>query len=149
MSGGSFVAELIVGGGEKIRVTVDTGAACYLAIGSDVASKFRTGSCVATGKVVHQLGANGERVCAHVITTSVQMAGQLLLDVPVLVNHGSVPGEDGYVGYCFLRHFDLCVTSREMLARRNDAPLDLHMLDGTFDGASACGEGPPRQCTST
>ena len=141
LSGGAFVATVRVEG-VGLRVTVDTGAACYLSIGKQAASKLA--ACKATNKSMQQLGVNGERVCSTQVLASVELAGELARDVPVLVNDMNLDGEDGYVGICFLRHFDLCVTPRELFARRNALPFDLTLLDAML-GERPCG-GPPPAC---
>ena len=93
---------------------------------------------------MQQIGVNGERVCSTQVLASVELAGELARDVPVLVNDMNLDGEDGYVGICFLRHFDLCVTPRELFARRNALPFDLTLLDAML-GERPCG-GPPPAC---
>ena len=140
LSGGAFVATIKVEG-ESFRVTVDSGAACYLSLGKQAASKLRT--CRPTGRTMRQVGANGERVCAHAVMARVELCGAIE-DVPVLVNDMALDSEDGYVGWCFLRHFDMCVTPNAMYARRNAAPFDASMLDGTLSDAPCAG--PPPGC---
>jgi predicted aspartyl protease len=128
LSGGAFVATIKVEG-VSFRVTVDSGAACYLSLGKQAASKLRT--CRPTGRTMRQVGANGERICAHAVTAHIELCGSTE-DVPVLINDMALDSEDGYVGWCFLRHFDLCVTPNAVYARRNAAPFDASMLDTTL-----------------
>lgn len=130
LSGGAFVATVYVDG-IPLRVTVDTGAACYLSVGAQAASKLSASrESQSTTKTMRQIGANGERICATAVYAHVEMCGAGASDVPVLVNNLALDGEDGYVGLCFLRHFDLCVTRRELFARRNAAAFDVGLLDG-------------------
>ncbi len=141
MSGGAFVATLRVGG-VPLRVTVDSGAACYLSIGKQASTKLR--ACRPTGQTMRQVGANGERICAHAVRVRVEMCG-VAEDVPVLVNDLALDSEDGYVGWCFLRHFDMCITPDTLYARRNSAPFDTTLL-GEALSTTPCA-GPPPECT--
>lgn len=138
LSGGAFVATVRVAG-VPLRVTVDSGAACYLSVGKQAADKLR--KCEATGKTMRQVGANGEHICSHAVRARVEMGGASE-DVPVLVNDMDLGGEDGYLGYCFLRHFDLCVVPGAMFARRNKAPFDAGMLDQTLSDKPCSGSAP-------
>lgn len=141
LRGGSFVAVVHVDG-VPLRVTVDTGAACYLSVGAQAARKLSK-SCRATGRTMRQVGANGERICSHAVLCSVSLGGaEGDSSVPVLVNDAEMDGEDGYVGVCLLRHYDLCVLRSELLARRNAAPFDAGMLDGVLSERD-CGSKPP------
>lgn len=141
LSGGSFVATVRVQGVD-MRVTVDSGAACYLSIGRDASARIR--ACRSTEKYMQQVGANGENICSQCVLADVSLAGVAgdMADVPVLVNDMNLDGEDGYVGVCFLRHFDLCVTPRELLARRNAHPFDATLLEGILT-SRACGSATP------
>ena len=58
LSGGAFVAPVKVNGA-ALKVTVDTGAGCYLSIGKQAADKLKR--CEGTAKTMQQIGANGER----------------------------------------------------------------------------------------
>ena len=138
LSGGAFVATIRVGG-IAMRVTVDSGAACYLSLGKQAATKLTT--CHSTGRTMRQIGANGERVCAHAVMTTVEMGGAKE-HVPVLVNDTGLDSEDGYIGYCFLRHFDLCITPDTFYARRNDTAFDPTLLDNTLSDSQCPHPGP-------
>ena len=138
LSGGAFVATIKVDGA-SLRVTVDSGAACYLSVGKQAADKIRT--CRPTGRTMRQLGANGERICAHAVLASVDLCGATE-EVPVLINDLAIDSEDGYIGWCFLRHFDICVTPTALYARRNAAPFDASMLDAAL-GDTPCKSLPP------
>ncbi len=139
LSGGSFVTTVRVQGVD-MRVTVDSGAACYLSIGRASSEKMR--ECRASGKYMQQVGANGESICSQAVLATVAMAGEEVADVPVLVNDMDVDNEDGYLGICFLRHFDLCVTPHELFARRNNALFDITLLDSMMSERS-CGASAP------
>ena len=143
LSGGAFVATLKVEG-VSLRVTVDSGAACYLSIGKQASGKLR--ACRPTGRTMRQVGANGERICAHAVLARVDLCGATE-EVPVLVNDMALDSEDGYVGWCFLRHFDLCVTPDTLYARRNASPFDASMLDAVLSEAP-CAE-PSPACVPT
>lgn len=132
LSGGSFVAQVRVGG-HPLNVTVDSGAACYLSIGKQAADKLK---CKMSGKSMQQVGVNGERICSSEALASMEMIGETVESVPILINDMNLDGEDGYVGICFLRHFDLCVTPQEMFARRNALPFDLTLLDAMLSERS-------------
>ena len=138
LSGGSFVATVEVQG-TPMRVTVDTGAACYLSLGKQASAKLR--DCRPTGKTMRQVGANGERICAHAVRAHVGMCG-VAEDVPVLINDLAIDSEDGYLGWCFLRHFDLCVTKDVLYARRTLDAFDATLLDGVLS-AEPCAVSPP------
>ena len=139
-SGGAFVATVRVGG-VPLRCTVDSGAACYLSVGQQAASKLT--SCQATDRTMHQVGANGEHICSRVVVSRVDFGG-VGGDVPVLINDRPLDGEDGYLGVCFLRHFDLCCTTGALYARRNGAAWDATLLDGIFGRTPCVGSAPPR-----
>lgn len=143
MSGGAFVATIKVEGVD-MRVTVDSGAACYLSIGKQSASKLK--ACRATGKTLRQVGANGEAICSHAVLADVVLGGvsdATVHSVPVLVNDMNLDTEDGYVGFCFLRHFDLCITPGVLYARRNGARFDSTLLNDTLSGDKTCTEPLP------
>lgn len=144
MSGGAFVATIRVEG-VPMRVTVDTGAACYLSIGKRSAEKLRT--CRATGKTMRQVGANGERICSHAVLAHVEMGGATE-EVPVLVNNMDLDSEDGYLGFCYLRHYDLCVTPDTLYARRNPSVFDPTLLDATLSTKGGCPDALPA-CAAT
>lgn len=142
MRGGSFVATLRVNGA-PFEVTVDTGAACYLALGANAVARLRR--CQQTHRTMQQVGANGEHICSHAVVCTVEFAGARE-DVPVLVNDSDVDGDDGYLGACMLRHFDLCLTRGELLARRNPRPFDAKLLEATL-GTRPCA-GPAPACAA-
>lgn len=142
LSGGAFVATILVEG-VRLRVTVDSGAACYLSLGKDAGKRLRT--CRPTGKTLRQVGANGEHICSNVVRARVEMAG-VAEEVNVAINDLAVHGEDGYIGVCYLRHFDLCVTRDTLFARRNAAEFDATLLDGTLSDQPC--PGPAPSCVS-
>ena len=114
-------------------------------MGKQAATKLR--SCKPTGKTMRQVGANGENICSHAVLARIEMGGASEADVPVLVNDMNLAGEDGYLGYCFLRHFDLCVTPGAMYSRRNGAAFDATLLDATLSDGRKC-NGPPPKCAA-
>lgn len=141
MSGGAFVATVTIGR-ESFSVTVDTGAACYVALSSNAAQRLR--SCSRdVSKHVRQRGANGEQVCGDIVTSSVTLGGHVIEDVPVYVNSSPLFDVDGYIGLAYLRHFDLLILDDELLIRRNDSEPNLTLLDAVASFGS-CGEDPPR-----
>ena len=142
MSGGAFVATIKVDG-VPMRVTVDSGASCYLSIGEQSAKKLR--SCRSLQKTMRQIGANGERICSHAVEASVELGGATE-SVPILVNDLPLDSEDGYLGYCYLRHYDLCITPHTLYARRNPRPFDPTLLDATLTD-TPCSQLPPA-CTA-
>lgn len=129
LSGGAFVAAVRVNG-VQMRVTVDSGAACYLSIGAQAAKRMKDVQFL--GKTMRQIGANGEHICSRAANARVVFAQHESVDVPVLINDMNLDGEDGYMGICHLRHFDLCITPNEMFARRNDLTFDATLLDGVL-----------------
>ena len=145
LRGGAFVATVRVGGAD-MRVTVDTGAACYLSVGHTAAA--RIAQCASTGASMRQVGANGERICAQLLLAAVEMAGVAFAGVPVTVNDRDVDEEDGYAGVCLLRHFDMLLLPHgELLLRRNAFEFDAGLLSAIVSH-TPCPDAPAMaQCT--
>lgn len=140
LSGGAFVARVSVGG-TSFRLTVDTGSALTISLGTDAAKSLL--SCDARDPMhVQQQGVNGERVCSSVVWSRADVAGRSL-DTPVFLNDHGIEQVDGYIGLGILECFDVLVTRGEMRLRfvADDVDARSRLVDASRGGW--CGV-PPR-----
>ena len=116
-SGGAYVVPIVIGSGDIIRCTVDTGSPGSICIGANAASRLQ--QCQATDrKSLQQNGVNGEVVCSELIEASVGFADRRY-KVPILINSMPTDQVDGYIGMGFLRAFDILMTTTEIGFRLN------------------------------
>lgn len=107
MNGGAFVVPIELGG-QRFRVTLDTGAPGPVTLGSKAATRLT--ACTATRKALTQAGVNGEHVCSDIVITSMRFGKKEAGRVPVFVNDRAVDGVDGYVGLGVLRAFNILIS---------------------------------------
>ena len=139
MSGGAFVARVVVGG-RPLRLTVDTGSALTVSLGAAAADLLR--SCESREPMhIQQQGVNGERVCSSVVWSSVDVAGRSLR-TPVFLNDHGIEQVDGYIGLGVLKCFDLLITRTGVKLRfvEDDLESRTRLVDasrtGWCDGAA-------------
>ena len=140
MSGGSFLAPIVVAGVE-FWCTVDTGSSGCVSLGSKAVSQLT--ECFSTNKHVSQLGVNGERVCSDVLVASITFAGEHFDAVPVFLNDFPSGDSDGYIGIGMLRAFDIAIVGSSIsFQRSNGAPASVEDFTHSPGGCSA-----PLRCT--
>ena len=121
LSGGAFVARVTVGG-NTFRLTVDTGSALTISLGTNAAAKLR--SCETSDPMhIQQQGVNGERVCSSIVWSETELVGHSL-QTPVFLNDHEIEQVDGYIGLGLLKCFDMLVAKAEMRLRFVDDDLE-------------------------
>ena len=111
LSGGAFVTTLELGG-QKFRLTVDTGSALTISLGVDAVERLKM--CEKNEPMhIQQHGVNGERVCSSVVWSSTVIAGSVI-NTPVFLNDHPIDDVDGYIGLGLLQSFDMLITPSHM-----------------------------------
>ena len=122
MSGGSFVVTIQFGN-EPLAFTVDTGSPVPICIGSTAAAKLRQCKKPKGGRMLRQMGVNGEDVCSEMLLCDVGFCGKIYRDSLVFANNMQVEQVDGYVGMGFLRAFNICVTANGIGFSNSGLPM--------------------------
>ena len=123
-----------------MRVTLDSGAAVFVALGKSAAARVRR--CEAVGEHVTQYGVNREAVCSTVVRADVEFGGATTRGCPIYLNETDLGDCDGYVGAAFLEAYELLILETEVWTRCV-GPVGTQALDVTLQ-TGPCGGAPAR-----